>query len=148
MGTPAELYNNPQNIFVAGFIGAPPMNMLEGRLEERNGNLIIDLKFCIYELSKKARELMKKTTLSEVILGIRPENIMIMKESKKNSFKATVIHIELIGKEFNIYLKAGESDLIAIRSSIKDLRIGDKVWLYFDEKNIHIFDQKSGKVLL
>lgn len=156
MGTPSELYHSPRNRFVAGFIGGPPMNMLEGRLEEKNEDLVIDLKSCIYELPKKARELMKITTLSEVILGIRPENIIITKGSRSrrsepvegNSFEATVVHIELIGKESNVYLEAGGSPLIATRSSTQDLRTGDKVWLSFDEEKIHVFDQKSGEALL
>lgn len=132
------------------------MNMLEGRLEEKNEDLVIDLKSCIYELPKKARELMKITTLSEVILGIRPENIVITKGSRSrrpepvegNSLEATVVHIELIGKESNVYLEAGGSPLIATRSSTQDLRTGDKVWLSFDEEKIHVFDQKSGEALL
>ncbi len=156
MGTPSELYHSPRNRFVAGFIGGPPMNMLEGRLEEKNEDLVIDLKSCIYELPKKARQLMKITTLSEVILGIRPENIVITKGSRTrrpepvegNSFEATVVHIELIGKESNVYLEAGGSPLIATRSSTQDLRTGDKVWLSFDEEKIHVFDQKSGEALL
>jgi multiple sugar transport system ATP-binding protein len=156
VGTPSELYHNPRNRFVAGFIGGPPMNMLEGRLEEKNGDLVVDLKFCIYELPEKARELTKKTDISEVTLGIRPENVVITKESRGsrpepvegNSLEATVIYIELIGKESNVYLEAGESPLIAIRSSTQDLRAGDKVWLSFDEEKIHVFDQKSGEALL
>jgi multiple sugar transport system ATP-binding protein len=155
VGTPAELYHNPRNRFVAGFIGGPPMNMLEGRLEEKNGDLVIDLKSCIYELPGKARELMKKATSSEVVLGIRPEDVVITEEGRRhrpepvegNSFEATVIHIELIGKESNVYLEAGRSPFIAIRSSTQDLRAGDKVWLSFDEEKIHVFDRKSGEAL-
>lgn len=148
MGTPDELYHNPRNKFVAGFIGSPPMNMLEGRLEEKDGDLVIDLKSCIYELPKKARGLIEKTTTPEVILGIRPENIVITKESKRSSLEAKVAHIELIGKESNVYLEAEGLSLIAIRSSTQDLRVGDKVWLSFDEEKIHVFDQKSGEALL
>jgi multiple sugar transport system ATP-binding protein len=147
MGTPPELYHNPRNMFVAGFIGSPPMNMLEGSLEEKDGDLVIDLKFCIYELPKKIRESMKKTTTSEVILGIRPENIMVVKEGKRNSLEAKVVHIELTGKESNVYLEAGGFPLIAIRSSAQDLKAGDKVWLCFDEEKIHVFDQKTGEAL-
>ena len=156
MGTPSELYHSPRNRFVAGFIGGPPMNMLQGRLEEKNEDLVIDLKSCIYELPKKARESMKITTLAEVILGIRPENIVITKGSRSrrpepvdgNSLEATVVHIELLGKESNVYLEAGGSPLIATRSSTQDLRAGDNVWLSFDEEKIHVFDQKSGEALL
>lgn len=124
------------------------MNMLEGRLAEKNGDLVIDLKFGIYELPKKARGLMKKTTSSEVILGIRPENVVITKESKRCRPEATVVYIEPLGKESNVHLEAGGNPLIAIRSSTQDLRAGDKVWLSFDEEKIHVFDQKSGEALL
>jgi len=172
VGTPSELYDKPRNRFVAGFIGGPPMNMLEGKLEEKNGDLVINLKFGIYKLPQKARGLMKKTTSPEVILGIRPENVAITKESKKlrpeprpehsrravegrrpelvegNSLEATVVHIEPLGKESNVHLEAGGNPLVAIRSSTQDLRTGDKVWLSFDEEKIHVFDQKSGEALL
>jgi multiple sugar transport system ATP-binding protein len=148
VGTPSELYHKPRNRFVAGFIGGPPMNMLEGRLAEKNGDLVIDLKFGIYELPKKARDLMEKTTSSEVILGIRPEDVVITKESKRRRPEATVVYIEPLGKESNVHLEAGGNPLIAIRSSTQDLRAGDKVWLSFDEEKIHVFDQKSGEALL
>jgi ABC-type sugar transport system ATPase subunit len=156
VGTPDELYHTPRNVFVAGFIGGPPMNMLAGRLEEKNGELVIDLKFCSYELPKKARELMKRTTSPEVILGIRPENVAITKESNRprpepvegRSLEATIVHIEPLGKESNVHLEAGGNPLVAIRSSIQDLRAGDKVWLSFDEEKIHVFDLKSGEALL
>ncbi len=149
VGTPDELYHTPRNVFVAEFIGGPPMNMLEGRLEEKkNGDLVIDLKFCTYELPKKAMGLMKKTTSSEVILGIRPENVAITKESNSHALEATVVHIEPLGKESNVHLEAGGNPIVAIRSSTQDLRAGDKVWLTFDEGKIHVFDQKSGGALL
>jgi multiple sugar transport system ATP-binding protein len=148
MGTPEELYDNPRNIFVAGFIGSPPMNMFEGRLEAKEGQLMVDLGFTLYALPQRAQAKMKDTTESEVILGIRPENVMITKNSKKNALKATVIYIELTGKESNVHLKAGETPLIAIRSSTEDLTLDDKVWLSFDEEKLHIFKRKSGKALV
>lgn len=148
IGTPNELYHHPQNRFVAGFIGSPAMNMLDGRLEKKNGTLLFHLKHGRYELFGKVRELSNETALSEVTLGIRPENVVITKESKRNSLEATVIHIELTGKEFNVHLNMGGSTLIVIRESIQDLGTGDKVWLSFEEEKIHVFDRKSGKALL
>jgi multiple sugar transport system ATP-binding protein len=90
----------------------------------------------------------KKTTSSEVILGIRPENVVITKEGKSNSLKATIVHIEPLGKESNVHLEAGGNPLVAIRSSTQDLRAGDKVWLSFGGEKIHVFDLKSGEALL
>ena len=124
------------------------MNMLEGRLEKKDGQLVIDLRFGTYELPKKAGELMRKTAVSDVILGIRPENVVIAKESKRNTLEATVVHIELTGKESNVHLEAGEFPLIAIRTSTQDLAAGDRVWLSFDGQKIHVFDRESEEALL
>jgi len=148
IGKPAELYNNPRNRFVAGFIGSPSMNMFEGRLKEEKGNLVIDLRFCIYELPKKIRGLMKKTISREVTLGIRPENIAITKESIRNCFEATVTYIELTGKEYNIYLETGGVAIVVTRSFTHDLKVGNKFWLSLNEEKINIFDKKLGKSLL
>ena len=124
------------------------MNMLEGRLEKKDGQPVIDLRFGTYELPKKAGELMRKTAAPEVILGIRPEDVVVTKESKRNALEATVVYVELTGKESNVHLEAGEFPLIAIRTSTQDLRAGDTVWFSFDEEKIHVFDRKSGNALL
>jgi multiple sugar transport system ATP-binding protein len=149
MGMPIELYYNPRNKFVAEFIGSPPMNMLDGSLVEKNGNIEIDLGISsIYRLSKKIKELVKRTTPLEISLGVRPENITIIEKKQPNSLKAKIVYIELIGKEFNVHLEVGGNFLIAIRSFVEDLKVGDEVWLSFDEEKIHIFDRESSKALL
>jgi multiple sugar transport system ATP-binding protein len=149
MGMPIELYYNPRNKFVAEFIGSPPMNMLDGSLMEKNGNIEIDLGISsIYRLSKKIKELVKRTTPLEISLGVRPENITIIEKKQPNSLKAKIVYIELIGKEFNVHLEVGGNFLIAIRSFVEDLKVGDEVWLSFDEEKIHIFDRESSKALL
>ena len=124
------------------------MNMLEGNLKIKDGLPIIDLHFSTYKLPAAAGDIIQKTAESEVILGIRPENIRISKQKKSNTLKATVIQTELTGKESNVHLKAGESPLIAIRTTTQDLTIGDQVWLSLDEEKIHVFERKSGKAIL
>jgi ABC-type sugar transport system ATPase subunit len=148
MGTPAELYEHPRNKFVAGFIGSPPMNMLEGRLEKKEGRAVIDLGFRTYELPETAKGILREATETRVILGIRPENIIITKESRAHAFEATVVHIELTGKESNVHLRLWESPIIAIRTLTHDLTVDDRVWLSFDEEKVHVFEQESGKALL
>ncbi|PKP59378.1 sugar ABC transporter ATP-binding protein [Candidatus Atribacteria bacterium HGW-Atribacteria-1] len=148
MGMPTELYHNPRNKFVAEFIGSPPMNMVDGSLVEKNGNIEIDLGISsIYRLSKKMKELVKRTTPLEISLGVRPENITIIEKNQPNSLKAKIVYIELVGKEFNVHLEVGGESLIAIRSFVEDLKVGDEVWLSFDEEKIHIFDRESSKAL-
>jgi multiple sugar transport system ATP-binding protein len=148
MGTPAGLYHNPKNTFVAKFIGSPPMNMLDGTLVEKNGDMVVDLGFSVYELSQRLKGLIKRAKTSRVTLGVRPEKTTVMKEVSKNSFEANVVYIELVGKESNVHLEVGENLFIAIRSSTQDLKVGDKVRVSFDEERIHIFDQESGETLL
>lgn len=145
MGTPAELYNSPRNVFVARFIGSPPMNMLDGTLVERNGSMAIDLEFFVYALSGKLEGLSKRAKKARVVLGVRPEKISLSKEKSMNSFEAKVIYIELVGKESNVHLEAEGNHLIAISSSTQDLKNGDVVWLSFDEEAVYVFDQETGE---
>lgn len=147
VGTPRDVYDNPRNMFVAGFIGSPPMNFLEGALVERNGHAAIDLGISVYELSGRVEDAIKKAKTPEVVLGVRPEHITITKRSQKNAIGAEVDLIELIGREFNVHLMAGEKLLIVIAKSIGDLEAGKKVWLVPDERKIHIFDKKTEKNL-
>ncbi|MEA3454738.1 MAG: ABC transporter ATP-binding protein [Candidatus Caldatribacteriota bacterium] len=148
MGMPIELYHNPRNKFVAGFIGSPPMNMLDGNLVEKNGNIKIDLGISsIFRLSKKMKQLVKRTTPLEISLGVRPENITIIEKNQPNSLRAKIVYIELVGKEFNVHLEVGKKSLIAIRTFVEELKVGNEVWLSFDEEKIHIFDRESSKAL-
>ena len=89
VGTPEEIYENPKNLFVAGFIGNPPMNIIEGTLIERNGKIIVDFGFSSYQLSNGI-EIMEKIKTPEIMLGIRPENITITKESQDNAIQAEI----------------------------------------------------------
>jgi multiple sugar transport system ATP-binding protein len=148
MGTPAELHYHPSNRFVAGFIGSPAMNMMDGTLQQKDGSLVLNLACGTYEPPDRVKEILKESTSLEVTLGIRPESVVINGQYKKNALEATVVYIELIGKEYNIHLNASGTTLIAIRESAEDLNIGVKVWLTFDEKKLHIFDLKSGEALL
>jgi multiple sugar transport system ATP-binding protein len=148
MGTPAELYHHPSNRFVAGFIGSPAMNMMNGTLQQKDGSLVLNLACGTYEPPDRVKEILKESTSLEVTLGIRPESVVINGQYKKNALEATVVYIELIGKEYNIHLNASGTTLIAIREFAEDLNIGVKLWLTFDEKKLHIFDLKSGEALL
>ena len=144
VGTPKEIYENPKNLFVAGFIGNPPINIIEGTLIERNGEFIVEFGFSSYQLSSGI-EIMKKTKKPEIMLGIRPENITITKESRENAIQAEVTVVEPLGRENIFHLKVKDKPLIAVSISNKDLNVGEKVWISFDTNKIHIFDKISQK---
>ena len=148
MGTPEELYHSPKNRFVAGFIGSPAMNMLDGKMEFQDDQYILDLKFGKISLPGINKKLSKTDHEMEVTLGVRPEKVILSKEKTENALEATVSHIELTGKEFNVHLHLGGFLIIAIRESVDDFAIGEKVWISFKMEEIHLFDLKSGNALL
>ena len=144
VGTPIEIYENPKNLFVVGFIGNPPINIIEGTLIERNGEFIVEFGFSSYQLSSGI-EIMKKTKTLEIMLGIRPENITITKESRENAIQAEVEVVEPLGRENIFHLRINDKPLIAVSITNKDLNVGEKVWISFDTNRIHIFDKISQK---
>ena len=147
LDTPENIYSLPKNIFVAGFIGSPPMNMLDGSLIEKNGKKYIDLGIKTYELSNRFNNL-KKPKTSDVVLGIRPEHISISKENVSNSIKANTDIVESIGRELHIHLRVDQKTIILISKSTEDLEIGSEVNLVFDDKRIHVFDKHTGENLI
>ncbi len=142
VGTPDEVYNRPKNTFVAGFIGSPPMNLLEGTIGERNGTVVIDFGTFTYE-PLDGEEVMRRVETPRVVMGIRPEHVMIAESGKKNAFRARVEVVELVGKELEVHLTTGEISLVAIASPALEPQVGGEVWLLPDEDRILIFDGKT-----
>jgi multiple sugar transport system ATP-binding protein len=148
VGTPEDVYNRPRNMFVGGFIGSPAMNMLEGNLVKKDGNIEVKLGISTFELPDWAKEAVKEAKTPEVVLGIRPEHTTIIAEYQRNAIEAKVRFVELIGRELNVHLTAGEEPLIAIAEPTERLEVGQQVWLAFDERKIHVFDKRTKEALI
>jgi len=143
VGTPEEVYNHPANVFVAGFIGTPAINILDGTLREKEGNVSVDFGFFTYNLTN-GNEIKARVRDPEIIVGIRPENVKIARAEKKDdSIMAEIYVIEPIGRECIVHLKIGEKHLISLTSAMQDIKVGETVSISFDEKRIHIFDKKT-----
>jgi multiple sugar transport system ATP-binding protein len=147
VGTPEEVYDQPKNVFVASFIGSPPMNLMEGKIVEKNGGVIVDTNMFTYKLGKELAKKLKNAKIKEIITGIRPEHITLMMEKKPNAFKAIVDLVELIGRELFVYLRKEEKSLVVITSPVEGPKIGDEVWFQPDASKIFFFDKKTGKAL-
>ncbi len=153
---PLELYNNPENMFVAGFIGSPPMNFFHGSIQTKdnrpafhgtgvNGN-VLNL-----PLDDRLSEQCQQHIGREVVFGIRPEDIHdttnLADQNAELSFEATVEVAEPMGAETILYLVAGENSFISKVASGRHYEVGQKLTLGFDLKKAHLFDPETEAVL-
>jgi multiple sugar transport system ATP-binding protein len=151
VNTPENVYFKPANVFVASFIGSPAANLIACTLAETEGKNYLDAGIFKINISEEASKLIKNNAISpELVIGVRPEDISILREKHSvNAIQAEVYAMEPLGKEVIVDLKVGDDLLKSISSYLEcsDLKIGDKVWLMFDETKIHIFDKKTGKII-
>ena len=152
--TPQNLYDSPCNQFVAGFIGTPQMNFMDGKLEKKGE----DVYFCFENASIKlpaekanAPEL-KDYIGKEVVVGLRPECIHDDAANLSMFADATVdtdVDVtELMGAEIYLYLLVGETKLTARVSSRSTTRAGDKIKVAFDSSRLHIFDKDTERCII
>lgn len=150
VGSPEELYFHPANIFVAGFIGDPPMNFVSGKLE---GKTFISAGGKIHlDLEGIKPDLLAKITGKSLTVGYRPEHshIDLTEKDKKEdfvSFTSKVEVYEMLGDVQNVYLNDGMNKAIIKAVPEKEIKI-DSTLSYFVAKNdLHFFDQVSGNAI-
>ena len=153
--TPQTLYDKPVNIFVAGFIGTPQMNFINGVLEKKGEDLMFRFEenYTINLGPEKAKaEELQDYIGKEVVLGIRPEGLhddALNLETYKDSILDAYVDVtELMGAEIYLYLKIGESNLISRVSSRSQSKAGDTVKIAFDTSRIHIFDKDTERCII
>lgn len=145
--SPEELYNQPRNIFVAGFIGSPTMNFVNGNIIEEGSSIYFKSENLKVEIPQgKASVLKDYVNGKEVILGIRPEDIheepVFLEGSPNSIFTASVDVTENLGHEMLLYLNS-TAPLIARVDGRSNTRQGDTVKLAIDMNKVHVFDKES-----
>ncbi|MBQ7996018.1 MAG: ATP-binding cassette domain-containing protein [Bacilli bacterium] len=147
IGSPKELYNSPNNLFVAGFIGSPAMNFIKGKVV--SSRFIADEGGISIELDKSHAEALKGYEGKDVVLGVRPENIMLKGDKTKtnlsSSFKMTCDLSELLGQELIIYNYIGDTKVVVKTSAIDSIEMGEAKEYCLDMDRIHFFDAESTK---
>jgi len=148
IGTPYEIFNRPANLFVANFVGSPPMNIFSCTLQKEKGEYYLATDSFKYNLSKEVGEIIGKSVASSEHLkfGIRPRYIEIYKEKIKtrNLIPAKVIITEPLGDYTIVDLLIGHHSIKAIISPDLNLEENEDVVITFSEKHIHIFDSETG----
>ena len=137
--TPLEVYNNPNNKFVAGFIGSPQMNFID--CDIINNTLIMG-KEPVIELSKSIIE--KLGNRKNVVIGIRPENMIVM--SGRIKLSVVIEMTELLGSEQIIYFNIGQNMCCARISSTN--KYENNIQLNLDSDKFLYFDSKTGERLI
>ena len=149
VGTPEEIYEKPANTFVAGFIGNPPMNFINGVYSKgefivRDNKNPIKIKLST-EYSKKLKEYEGK----EIILGVRPENVCFSssEDNKKLTAKIPAIcdYYELLGHEFVAYCYLGEQQVTLKCSTNNTIKEKSNVDIYFNMEKLYFFDVETTK---
>ena len=145
---PLEIYNNPKTLFVARFIGVPPMNFIKCTIIEKDG-IYLDCVDFKYRVKETLWERLKDYVGREVMLGFRPEHAKISTSPSEESIPGTIYVIEPLGSEMIIDIKVGETIVkIKLPLSMDLLSISGNVYVTPDPERIHIFDVKTGKAIL
>jgi len=143
---PMEVYEQPVNRFVAGFLGTPPMNFFAGSLKLKNDTAFFVIGNNTIKLPQRLRNVLRDYYDKQMVLGVRPENISPEQFSGQNDndISATVNVIELVGNRTDVYLThpTGQKFIAGIDPHTK-LQTNDAMKMYIDPERIHIFEPEE-----
>ena len=156
VGAPQSIYDNPVNLFVAGFLGSPSMNFFQCTVKAEENNrtalLLDDAKTVkkVYLDGTRGKQIADRYNGRHVILGIRPEDIYELDEAKKLGIEndsvdvdEPVVNREMLGAEVILYFDEQGKTLAVRLSPGNQTQVGEKVSLYFDMEKAHVFDPET-----
>ncbi len=143
VGNPLEIYDRPATRFVASFIGSPPMNMFDGRLNSAE-ELEVVPRFLGEAVSRaRVRQFYEQApSIGGVVVGVRPEHLRL--GASVGASNAVVELVEPLGQSTNVYLRADATPFVAVTNRTT-LQVGDRVDVQVDESNIHVMDKETGR---
>ena len=149
IGTPQEVFNHPYNLFVAGFIGTPQMNLFDAKLVKENGKYAVKLDKLTVELSEDKQAALAKNNVAEqeIVLGVRPEHITL----EKDGIDAKVDVSEMMGSSVHLHVTAMGRDVVLVVSTmnmtgaeVSALTGGANVKFSFTGNVCHVFNKETG----
>ncbi|MBN2324318.1 MAG: ABC transporter ATP-binding protein [Spirochaetes bacterium] len=148
-GTPEELYEEPANLFVADFIGEPPMNFIEGILTRTDGGRHrLNCKEIRFPLPKRGGEKLSSYVDRKIIMGVRPQHISLAAKDMPGAFEGVVFSYEYQGEMGYLSLDcSGERVLIELKHATH-YETGARLWCLFDDTHLYLFDPDTGERLL
>jgi multiple sugar transport system ATP-binding protein len=154
LATPRELYDHPANRFVAGFIGSPPMNLLEATVVATDDGLGVDVDGQRLALAGDVRPVAPSPG-NDVVLGLRPEDLTLLAADPGGSgqtLSATVVLVEELGAEEVVHLRLGQDEggagarsrLVVRTAGASKLAAGDRAYVAVEPRRFHFFDADVG----
>ncbi len=146
IGTPLDVYHRPANRFVAGFIGNPPMNFIDGRLERLNGLRFVGEGGHV-QVPLAEAEWPNIQPGQRVTLGVRPEAV-IPTTPERATVQGPVETVEVLGAVAHLYVRVGQTTVVAQVDAAQCPAPEQTAYLHFDSTRIHLFDAETGQALL
>ena len=149
VGTPKELYFRPQNLFVAGFIGDPPMNFVKGKVA--SSHFVSEDGYYDIDLAKfYSKEELALVENKNITLAYRPEHVQWSVEDEKDFVKMHgVVEVsEMLGDIVNVYINLGKSKAVAKSDPEHDFKIDSEVNFYVNKEDIRLFDSETENLII
>ena len=158
VGTPQEVFDTPKNLFVAGFIGSPQMNIFDARLEKNGKEYSVTVQGMRVPLDEKkcARLNEKGVSSMNIKLGVRPEHTSIRFDDHTNAIESTITVNEMMGSELHLHVATKQEQNLILRLPTIDLtdaqraslKYGEKLYFSFPSTVLHLFDPATEESLL
>ncbi|MFQ5793520.1 MAG: ABC transporter ATP-binding protein [Candidatus Bipolaricaulia bacterium] len=148
--TPEDLYSHPKNLFVASFIGDPPMNLADVTYHVEDGKFQLESENFSLAISKQIADRIEERGSRELVLGIRPDDIALERKDQDGdgSFPGEVYVTEPLGGGTLVDFKFGDLSMRALVEQNYPAEIGDRLWLVPQLERIHLFDRQTGESVL
>jgi multiple sugar transport system ATP-binding protein len=151
LDSPQRLYDHPDNVFVAGFIGSPAMNFFDVTLVEEDGNLVADAGTFRLKLPPEKMDAARPYAGQQVVFGVRPEDIHDREFTppgiRAEPLTAEVDVTELMGNEIFVYLLTGKKQFIARVDPRTEARVGKELDVVVNMDNTHLFDRETEQAI-
>ena len=149
--TPSNLYERPDNIFVAGFIGSPAMNFFPATIQQSDGKLVVDGESFALQIPDDRNEVYQSYVGKSIIFGVRPEDIFTPEYAPPGIIaqpvETKVDITELMGNEIILFLKSGKHDFVARVDPRTRAVIGEPMQVVINMDNMHIFDRETEQAI-
>jgi multiple sugar transport system ATP-binding protein len=145
VGSPHEIFYNPKNVFVAGFVGSPSMNLVPGTLRtDDKGEFIVQLPGFSQKVPHRLSGHLNRSRVEKITWGIwRPEHIKIVSVAEEGDVPGTIEVVEPLGSRQFLYVRVGEWVFTVVTEARADCEVGQACHLRFDQDQLRLFDVRT-----